>query len=478
MINNIPTNRVIINEMVKLEQKGIKDKFYYKSVNYWPAIRIRVSMSIIEKRYYYLTSKYKNFKELLNIFKLFRYYQNTAIRIDKLFITSDNYKIDVDGKKYDRVLEHYITKCKKNKHSYAELNLTTGYLTYGNQNKVIYSIKGSITLIKLITIIVCNINPIRNKNLLMGVRAIEKKIREINSNFKMNYKSAYKHITFLRLLQNKFTKLLKLFHIKEIYQATYYDPLGLSINAAASRLNILTNCVQHGGQSRYNPAFGQWTNLPPSGYGMLPDTFLCWDKYSANNIKEWASKNDHHTAKVVGYKWAEMWKNGDLKYTGTGNIESLADGKMNILYTMQPSIGLLPSIISDMINHFQKKINWWFRLHPRQLKTKVNRDLLNSYADCDNIFISKASNEPLPAIMSIVDLHITSFSSCVYEAMAFNIPTIFIDKMGQDYFDDIIKTDAAKVCATFNELKNDIIDRLENYSTVKHCPVMDNIGNR
>jgi hypothetical protein len=465
-MKNNPSNRTIINKMVKLEKNGVNELLNYNSVNYWPAIRIRAAMSIIQERYIGIGIKYKALQELLNVFKLFRNFHNTRKIFQRLFITADNYKVTVGGKTYDRVLEYYMSECKEKGIPYAELNLTDGNIKYSGCGKPIYTVKANIALIKILTLWKYYMNACNIKNISTAINKVIANIQSIKTNHNVRCDGLYKHIIYLGMLELYFKKLLSNHNVKEIYQATYYDPLGLSLNAAASKLKIRSYCVQHGGQSRHNPAFGQWTNLPREGYEMLPDTFLCWDKWSANTIHEWSGTNNNHTAKVVGYKWAEMWKNGEIKYSGTVNIKSLAAGKMNILYTMQPSIGLLPLIISNMVNHFQNKINWWFRLHPRQLKTKAEKDLSNSYANCNNIFISQASSEPLPAIMSIIDLHITSFSSCVYEAMAFNIPTIFIDKMGQDYFDDIIKTDAAKLCISFKELKKEISDKLENYPTV------------
>ena len=250
-----------------------------------------------------------------------------------------------------------------------------------------------------------------------------------------------------------------------VYQATYYDPVGLAINAAANQLEITTYCVQHGGQSRNNPAFGQWTNLPLKGYEMLPDIFLCWDKESANTITEWAPVTKYHQTQVKGYKWPELWRDGKIKYSKILQLRQLAAGRLNILYTMQPSIGHPPIMIDEMIKQFPKGVNWWFRLHPRQLGSQVEFDLQQMYYDSKNIFVLEATFEPLPALMVNMDLHLTSFSSCVYEAMMFNIPTIFINRMGQEYFNEAIQSGKAELCLTSKALKGNISERLNTKFT-------------
>jgi hypothetical protein len=59
--------------------------------------------------------------------------------------------------------------------------------------------------------------------------------------------------------------------------------------------------------------------------------------------------------------------------------------------------------------------------------------------------------------MSHMDLHITSFSSCVYEALLFNVFTIFVDESGKEYFKDLIEENKAKCILDDNELKDYIV---------------------
>ena len=80
----------------------------------------------------------------------------------------------------------------------------------------------------------------------------------------------------------------------------------------------------------------------------------------------------------------------------------------------------------------------------------------------NNIFISEATDRPLPVLMTLMDLHITCFSSCIYEATAFDVPTIFIHKAGQEYFNVHIESGKAKMCLDSTQLKREIGARIKD----------------
>ena len=44
----------------------------------------------------------------------------------------------------------------------------------------------------------------------------------------------------------------------------------------------------------------------------------------------------------------------------------------------------------------------------------------------------------------------------------FDVPTIFIDRTGQEYFNETIQSGKAELCLTFEELENNIYERLHN----------------
>ncbi|MDC0470429.1 hypothetical protein OAO13_03490 [Candidatus Pseudothioglobus singularis] len=453
------SNKEILDKIVSLEKTKVHSSFLIDDLDFWPAVRIRLAFGLIEKRYQDYTNKSNLIKKNLAIlFKLFYISRTKKKKIDILFVSHSNYQYVIEGKTYDRVLEGYKNNCRKKRKDYSELNLASGDIVSFNDNSVIKRTQAHILLLKVYAYILSIVTKNRKSYLDSPISYITESLNETFSDCNASAFKLKQYIIYINLLIRYYKYSLKNLGVKEIYQATYYDPIGLSINAAASQLGITTYCAQHGGQSKNNPAFGRWTDVPLKGYEMLPDVFLCWDEGSAHTINAWSSNNKKHTASIAGYQWPELWKSGKIQYSGTEKLLQCSKGKLNILYSMQPSIGGPPLVIKNIVEHFSDRVNWWFRLHPRQIGSQVEQDVQKMYGDLDNVFILEATNEPLPAIMNVVDIHLTCFSSCVYEAMIFGVPTIFIDKAGKEYFDDIIQSGKAKLSLTFEELVRDLND--------------------
>jgi hypothetical protein len=457
----VASNKEILDQIVALEKAKAHNSFIINGQNFWPAIRIRLAFGLIERRYQSYISRGKFLKLNLEILlKLFTFTQIKKKKIAILFVSHSNYQYFIEGKFYDRVLEGYKINCRKNKEDFLELNLSTGDIISFDDNLVIKRTQAHVLLLKIYAYILSKVTKNRKSYLDIPINYVIKSLNETFSDYNASAFKLKQYIIYINLLIRYYKYSLKKLGVKEIYQATYYDPVGLSINAAASQLGIKTYCAQHGGQSRNNPAFGQWNNIPLKGYEMLPDVFLCWDEWSAHTVNEWSSSSKKHTARITGYQWPELWKSGKIKYSGTETLCQLSKGRLNILYSMQPSIGGPPLVIKNVVKHFPEGVNWWFRLHPRQIGSQVEQDLRKMYCNLDNVFISEATNEPLPAVMNVIDIHLTCFSSCVYESMIFGVPTIFIDQAGEEYFDEIIQSGKAKLSLTFEELVSDINDKI------------------
>lgn len=459
--NSWSSNKEILEEIVFLESTSLPGEFKRDGINFWPAVRIRLAFGLIERRYKAHGSRRVLSDIVRNLFKSIFSLGNKLNKSNVLFVSHPNYQYVVNGQNYDRVLEGYKLECQEKGETYSELNLLTGEIKFEGEDDSAKNFWLHAFLIKVYVYIYIRI-------VQLGPSGIETSIGTINRYFKTKFpghqvtgRQIGQYLAYLRVLTYFYGSILRKLGVSRVYQATYYDPVGLSINAAASRLGISTFCAQHGGQSQNNPAFGKWTNLPTEGYGMLPDVFLCWDEESANTIRDWADDNGNHTTQITGYHWPNLWRNGNVLYEKMDDTIALARGRFNIIFSMQPSIGMLPEIINDMLEHFSDDVNWWFRMHPRQSGSDVEATMQHLYGNTANIFISEASKRPLPALMAVMDLHITCFSSCVYEAIAFDVPTIFIHKAGQEYFNAHIQSSNAKACLAGNDLKNEIIQSIK-----------------
>ena len=203
---------------------------------------------------------------------------------------------------------------------------------------------------------------------------------------------------------------------------------------AANSLNIKVIDLQHGVISDEG-YYGQLYRKDFNNKGW-PDWILCWD----NKSYDWVKKNINQVkTKVIGNIWASRFLFIDAKdeminnIFSSNNIENYID-KKNILITLQwdsdylshkNNFGLSNELI-DII-HNNNEINWLIRFHPIQTKTLGNKVLFNHmsyiFRNCNNVFWDDISNFPLPLILKLTDLHLTSFSAVTIEASFFGIKT-------------------------------------------------------
>ena len=101
------TNKLILEDILKLEKKLNKKKFIVNGLSYWPAIRIRIAFYLIQKRYKHL--KKKNFYfQLKNFLYIFLKSWSKKKKSQVMFVSHKNYLVKVKNNLYDRVLSGYI----------------------------------------------------------------------------------------------------------------------------------------------------------------------------------------------------------------------------------------------------------------------------------------------------------------------------------------------------------------------------------
>ena len=180
---------------------------------------------------------------------------------DVLLVSHKNYQVYVDGQPYDRVLEGYHRDFveKGVRHCLLELGaLRTSYFLPKLSPRIEYV---NMFILKVLGCLGSYVF-ISFRHLNTYTAEVNAKLRDKFDGHSINEKSLITYLSYLRVMKMYFKIYLKRRGIKEVYQATYYDPVGLAINAAANELGIRTYCVQHGGQSRNNPAFGRWSKVP------------------------------------------------------------------------------------------------------------------------------------------------------------------------------------------------------------------------
>ncbi len=127
--------------------------------------------------------------------------------------------------------------------------------------------------------------------------------------------------------------------------------------------------------------------------------------------------------------------------------------------------GLFPDCLIDIIEATRETIDWHFRFHPVQIvepKYKRQFDYIDSLSKNNaNVFWKYATNEPLPFLLSQVDLCIGMSTHAVYDAASFGkksallCPTVLPGGYFENCADDLVNEGlVAKFSPSFDSIFN------------------------
>tara|TARA_B100001057_G_scaffold499631_1_gene611046 strand:+ start:1093 stop:2496 length:1404 start_codon:yes stop_codon:yes gene_type:complete len=461
-MNKTLDNQELLKIINELENTLDISALNLKDLNIWPLIRISICFGLIAIRYDTKTFvKAKRSKNIFSIFKDFWYFKefiSKEPKIRTIHATHDLYLFKINNKIYDRVHFGYEQNDDENYSAIKRINLSDLSLRSIKNDLSIIHFPSIFLLLKIISIPYSIIIFFRNlktfKNLFNVYRFFNN--RGINTTsifFKIPFKLSY------ILLLSKFMKyFFEKCETKLLRHANYYSLESMALTLAARRCNVTVENIQHGSQSNDHPAFGGWNKVPSDGYDLLPSVFSCWDEESVKVLNRSFNSIKKHRTRLSKYFWVDAWKNNEISYN-FNEIKANSNQKYNILLTLQPSINGIQDFVSECIEKSSKDVCWWIRLHPRQLTKQSISNIKESLPKTSSkISIETASFSPLPALLAVSDLHITAFSSSIYEASYFNIPTIVTHKMGFDYYGQNFKTLNAIYC----EDSNSILENIKN----------------
>ena len=241
---------------------------------------------------------------------------------------------------------------------------------------------------------------------------------------------------------------LKLFSknptINRIYVTSWYIPDMMGLITAAKLCGIETIDVQHGKQGKYQGMYSWWTKTPKDGYKLMPDRFWCWGKPSCNHIIK-SNNNESHEPFIGGYPWLDFYR----KYIALPNdeyalIKDQSSYKHKVLVTLQPVQGEHEEPIPDFIiehicSHENDKSQFNFRCHPN-FKECISYCELRLKDVPSNRYKITSGESNLYDELLVSTHHITAYSSCCYEASAFDVPTLLFGNDALSIYDEEIQT--------------------------------------
>jgi hypothetical protein len=205
--------------------------------------------------------------------------------------------------------------------------------------------------------------------------------------------------------------------------------------AACKALDIKVYDAQHGVINRQHPWYSSRIKMLEERF--LPSGFLVWDEASGHGLS--AAKEKGIEVLILGHP--EFLRYGYEKNNPSGPDRTVTEEQkdVNILITLQWGLddvfsdpeekGLMGRELIRVIKNSDQKIKWHMRMHPVQMRKnyeKIHSDLQSMFGNSKKIDISNATLNPLPMVLSSMDLHITYHSTVVVEAGWMGIPSAIL----------------------------------------------------
>ena len=237
---------------------------------------------------------------------------------------------------------------------------------------------------------------------------------------------------------------LRLVQPRAVLLVDWVGPVSMAVTLAAHRLGIPTVDLQHGLQGPTNFNYSSWRRSPAGGYEVMPTQFWVWGERDADKILS-SSPNVIGADRVIvaGYPWLNMWREEESPdrrleaYLGTAR-RLRADARRTVLVTPPPAAELGDELLAA-IKDSPRDWQWLIRVHPRQL---AQRDRLLAPLERTHhprVDLDLAGRLPLYALLRTTDVHLTWWSTCALEALAFGIRTVLIHQNGGETFVEFIQ---------------------------------------
>lgn len=450
-----------------IEMKYPVNEWFSKGVRIWPIIRLSLAMKLHQqsetdsstakpiKKDHFLKRDY------ITPFNEGRKYANPPlVKSEVVFLTHTLFKAKIQDKWYDRFIDPLVDQLNDlNKNSYI-LEYSSKGVYRSNTIHPSKMIQFKLNLIRLKTKM---INRFKRPDISF------ESFDEVNSILKqygisMNSSLSYvKYLTLIIDMSKYFEDLLKKSNAKVGMTVYYYGTEGMAFNLACSRLGIPSIDIQHGVQGKYHRAYGSWSNVPATGYELLPKKFWCWSEEDIKSINSWAAGTVHE-AFIGGNPWLELWKSSQ-DHNSFVNVykkqaKELIDSKKTdrvILVTLQTGRDI-PSLLIDIMNKGDRSWLWLIRLHPHMLEQfdSIVGKLNNQVDSTVSYNIEFATNLPLYAILPYTDLHMTEWSSAVIESREFGVKSILLHEFGKELFKKEIELDVA----FFSQQEEEILQKI------------------
>lgn len=233
-----------------------------------------------------------------------------------------------------------------------------------------------------------------------------------------------------------FEKWLRKTGARFLFVVCWYDPLIMAAIMAARRCGIKTIEIQHGVMGKEVFQYSTWLRAPLEGFETIPDVFWFWGKTSAKEIKHYSPAFSSSDILVGGNLWLNRWRHRRQGASEPAGDTKLQVHRKTILVTLQLDI---EPFLFDAIAASPYTWRWLIRFHPAREKSKrAQEEQMFKNTGHPGVELERASSILLYELLSESDVHVTSYSACAIEALAFGVRSIIIGTFGWKNFSSLI----------------------------------------
>lgn len=246
-----------------------------------------------------------------------------------------------------------------------------------------------------------------------------------------------------------FKRWLRKFGCSALIVDCWYNSDAMAATLAAWRLGIWSVDLQHGSQGPGHFAYCSWTKVPTGGYEVRPDRFWVWGKDDAEALLKLNKETLTEENIIVGGNlWMNKWKNGrdgDIAADIKKAQALVAPYKKVILVTLQTGIEYKEDLFPAIQNSPPEWL-WLIRLHRGQVSQMNVIEAEFSGLTHSTIILRQATKLPLYALFTACDCHVTWYSTCAVEALAFGVPSVILHPSGLNVFKRYIEAGVMYYC--------------------------------
>ncbi|XCN73775.1 MAG: hypothetical protein Q3M24_03185 [Candidatus Electrothrix aestuarii] len=237
----------------------------------------------------------------------------------------------------------------------------------------------------------------------------------------------------------------------------WYNVDCLSFVLAASELGLDVLDFQHGLQGEGHFAYQAWIKAPDGGYDLIPNKFWVWGDDDAKKMLRGGGQHLTRSDIFVGGNlWLNKWKEKNdtviQEYYRKAVAISAQSNKV-LLVTLQKGVDNL-RLIKDTLKESPKDWLWMIRVHRNDHEKLCEFERYFAETKHPGINLRDAIELPLYTLFQISDVHITGFSTCALEALAFHVPSIIIHESGKRAFRKYLERGVMQFARNKDELVN------------------------